>query len=60
LVVGVTLNPTIPQNAAGILIDPPMSEPIPTNDPPVPIKAPSPPDDPPLGRSLLSGFEVEP
>lgn len=50
----------MPQNAAGIRIDPPMSDPIPTNDPPVPIRAPSPPDDPPLVRSLLSGFEVEP
>lgn len=40
--------PYIPQNDAGIRIDPPISVPIPRTEPPHAIKPPSPPDEPPL------------
>lgn len=39
--------------AAGDLIDPPMSLPIPRIEPRSPIRAPSPPDDPPGVRVVL-------
>lgn len=42
--------PATPQNEAGILIDPPISVPIPNTEPPAAIKPPSPPDEPPLHK----------
>ena len=48
----VGLNPQIPHMLAGILMQPPMSVPIPNTDPPAAISAPSPPDDPPGPRSM--------
>jgi hypothetical protein len=41
------LNPTTPQNADGILIEPPMSDPVASDDVPAASDAAEPPLDPP-------------
>jgi hypothetical protein len=41
------LNPTTPQNDAGMRTDPPMSEPVASVVLPAASAAPEPPDDPP-------------
>lgn len=54
----VGLNPNTPLLAAGDLIDPPISVPIPRIEPRRPTRAPSPPEDPPAVRVVLCGFTV--
>lgn len=49
---------SVPLFAAGDLIEPPISEPIPKILPLNPTNAPSPPDDPPLVSVVLNGFVV--
>ena len=44
------LCPKTPLKNAGTRIEPPMSEPSPTGEPPEPTAAPSPPEDPPAVR----------
>lgn len=53
LTLPVGLNPTTPQNAAGILADPAESEANPKAEHRVATEAPSPPEDPPLMKALL-------
>eukprot|EP00659_Diplonema_papillatum_P011539 gene11538-biopygen11592 len=53
---GVGLNPTTPQNAAGIRIDPPMSVPMPIGDAWAASSPPSPPLEPPTVRVRSKGF----
>jgi hypothetical protein len=48
----------VPLFAAGDLIDPPISVPIPKQLPLKPTKAPSPPDEPPAVSEVLNGFVV--
>lgn len=50
------MNPQIPQNAAGILIEPPKSLPIPKGEHLDAIKPPSPPEDPPVALLGSHGF----
>ena len=50
------LIPYTPQNAAGILILPPISEPMPITLHLAAYKAASPPDDPPTALSLFQGL----
>src|SRR5262249_62060235 len=54
------LCPKTPQQNAGIRIEPPMSEPSPIGEAPLPIAAPSPPEEPPAVRAVLYGFLVRP
>ena len=54
----VGLRPTRPQWEAGILIDPPVSEPMPPATMPAATDAPVPPLDPPALRSRSHGFRV--
>lgn len=49
-------NPYIPQKAAGILILPPISEPMPITLQRDAYKAASPPDEPPTALFLFHGF----
>lgn len=48
----------LPLFAAGERMDPPISVPIPKQDPRKPTNAPSPPDDPPAVKVVLNGFVV--
>ena len=52
--------PNTPQNSAGILIEPAMSEAIPNGELPEPTAAPSPPDEPPAVRRWSYGLLVRP
>ena len=52
--------PTIPQAAAGILIDPPVSVPIEARHIPAATAAAEPPLDPPGDRDVACGFFVGP
>lgn len=52
----VGLNPTQPQNADGILIEPPISVPIPTGLQHEAINPPSPPEEPPVVLVVSHGF----
>ena len=45
--------PKTPLKNAGMRIEPPMSAPRPSGEPPEPTTAPSPPDDPPAVRLAL-------
>ena len=56
----VGLWPNIPLKNAGILMDPPTSDPIPIGDPPAANIAASPPDDPPGVRPTWYGLFVRP
>src|SRR5699024_5545169 len=56
----VGLNPTVPQQAAGMRIDPAPSEPVATGTAPAPTNAADPPDDPPLVRLPSCGLRVCP
>ena len=56
----VGLNPTTPQNADGIRMDPPPSPPIEIGPIPAATAAPAPPDDPPGVRARSHGLEVRP
>ena len=47
---GVGFRPKTPLKNAGMRIEPPMSAPSPSGEPPEPTTAPSPPDDPPAVR----------
>ncbi len=49
---GEGLSPNTPLKNAGMRIDPPMSAPSPSGEPPVPTTAPSPPDEPPAVRVM--------
>lgn len=53
-------NAYVPLQMAGIRIDPAMSVPTPSTDPPMAIKAPSPPDEPPAVRFDRWGLSVRP
>src|SRR5689334_17539457 len=53
-------NPTMPQKAAGMRIDPPMSHPSASGTQPDPTAEPDPPDEPPGVRSVFQGFLVTP
>src|SRR5690606_809422 len=50
--------PTTPQNAAGCLMEPPVSVPRPQYAMPAAIDAAAPPDEPPGTRSLFHGLRV--
>ena len=50
--------PTTPQNAAGVRIDPPVSDPSAISDVPDATLAAEPPLEPPGTRSRLCGFRV--
>ena len=54
----VLLKPTMPHSAAGILSEPPVSEPKPTSAAPVATETAAPEDDPPGMRSICvsAGF----
>src|SRR4051795_591149 len=54
------LKPTTPLNAAGIRIEPPMSEPLASVAVPDASAAPEPPDDPPTPNSGFQGLRVMP
>ena len=54
------LKPTTPQNEDGILIEPPMSEPVARVVDPAASEAPEPPLDPPGEKSVFHGFLVTP
>ena len=54
------MNPTTPQAAAGIRIDPPMSEPLASVELPEARDAAEPPDEPPTASSGLCGLRVTP
>src|SRR3954447_12304050 len=54
------LNPTTPFQAAGVRIEPPMSEPVASVDVPDASDAPVPPDDPPTPNSGFHGLRVTP
>ncbi len=47
---------TLPLNADGTLIEPPMSEPKPSGAQRKDINAPSPPEEPPAERDLFHAF----
>ena len=47
---GEGLWPNTPLQKAGIRIEPPMSEPSPKGEAPLPMAAPSPPEEPPAVR----------
>ena len=57
---GVGLKQTHPQNAAGVLTDPPKSVPKDTGDKPKATAAADPPLDPPEDKVLSQGFKVGP
>lgn len=54
------LKPGTPHMAAGFLMLPPTSDPMPTKDPPPAIRAPSPPEEPPAERFRSCGLAVRP
>ena len=54
------LSPTSPQQAAGILIEPPPSLPWAIGTMPAAVAAAAPPDDPPGVRSVSQGLRVGP
>src|SRR5207247_3329206 len=56
----VGLNPTTPQNAAGIRIEPPPSPPSDSGPQPAATAAAAPPEDPPAVRPTSHGFAVRP
>jgi hypothetical protein len=56
----VCLNPTTPQHAAGIRLDPPPSVPTPIGPSPAATAAAAPPDDPPQVRARFHGLAVRP
>src|SRR3989338_6220836 len=56
----VGFKPTTPQNAAGCLIEPPVSEPNAAVQKCAATAAAEPPDDPPGTRSVSTGFRVGP
>jgi hypothetical protein len=56
----VGFNPTTPQNAGGILTDPPISEPNPTGTHLAATKAASPPELPPTTLLIFHGFLAYP
>src|SRR6185295_8084983 len=53
-------NPTTPQNAAGFLTDPPVSEPVASGTMPVASATADPPDEPAAERSGSNGLPVAP
>ena len=56
----VGLCPTRPQKAAGMRIEPPVSEPSASGPSRAATAAPAPPDEPPGVRSRFQGFAVRP
>ena len=54
------LNPTTPFQAAGVRIEPPMSEPVASVEVPDASDAPVPPDEPPTPYSGFHGLRVTP
>ena len=54
------MNPTIPQKDDGILIEPPMSEPVASVVDPAASEAPEPPLDPPGEYPVFQGLRVTP
>src|SRR5204862_3183656 len=56
----VCLNPTTPQQAAGMRLDPPPSVPMPIGASPAATAAAAPPDDPPQVRDKSHGLAVRP
>src|SRR5215510_9219938 len=56
----VGFKPNTPQNAAGMRILPPKSEPTPSGDPPEAMSDASPPELPPAERSGFQGLRVNP
>ena len=50
----------MPQQSAGIRMDPAMSLPTPSGEPRKATNAPSPPEEPPAVRLVLCGFSVRP
>jgi hypothetical protein len=50
----------MPQSAAGMRTEPPMSEPSANGTQPEATAAPEPPDEPPGERSVFHGFRVMP
>ena len=54
----VGLKPYTPLQAAGERMEPPLSVPMPRQEPRIPSKAPSPPELPPLVNVVLNGFTV--
>jgi hypothetical protein len=53
-------NPTTPQNAAGFLTEPPVSEPVASGTMPVASATADPPDEPAAERSGSNGLPVAP
>src|SRR5205807_8067998 len=56
----VDFKPNVPQNAAGIRMDPPVSDPSAIGTMPAATAAAEPPLDPPVMRSGAQGFPVRP
>src|SRR5436305_5730715 len=56
----VCLKPTIPQQAAGMRLDPPPSVPMPIGPSPAATAAAAPPDDPPDVRDRSQGLAARP
>jgi hypothetical protein len=56
----VGLKAEIPQKIAGILIDPPISDPIPIGEHPDEISDPSPPEEPPQALYKSQGLRARP
>src|SRR5210317_2541628 len=54
------LKPTIPQNPAGMRIEPPPSPPSEKTPSPAATATAAPPDEPPQVRPISQGFEVKP
>ncbi len=54
------MNPTTPQAAAGIRIEPPMSDPLASVDVPAASEAAEPPEEPPTASCGLNGLRVTP
>ena len=54
------LKPTMPQNPAGMRIEPPPSPPSEKAPMPVATATAAPPDEPPLVRPGFHGFDVRP
>jgi hypothetical protein len=52
--------PKTPLKKAGSRIEPPMSDPSPNGEPPLPTAAPSPPEEPPAVRLALYALFVRP
>ena len=56
----VGLSPTIPQNAAGMRMEPPVSDPSEAAQRPAAVAVPEPPLEPPVMQSVFQGFRAGP